>query len=328
MIRLWRALAVLIVLALLPSPCARGQFSGAVGKEDKWFGGTDSARLPRLELLEPKAAEGYITIDGRAIVRVRATEIRVVLAVISEAPTAQQCQQNIDATIAHLKAAWTKMGIAPQKIVADFIAVLPRYEWRLEKYADQPADGLAEVEKKAGYRMQTNLHLAVPGEAEAQAAMTRAFEEGVTDIIAFDYWNKDLDDVKVKARQQALKAARSKADDLLQVLFDKRPPVINVQEETTVRYPQALYYSFTTTGEDAVRVSPPNSGKSAIYAPRPRNTYYRGLVADSDVQPAELPMNAEISVISTVRLYFKSPAADSRKPDDHGGKAAAGAAKR
>ena len=46
---------------------------------------------------------------------------------------------------------------------------------------------------------------------------------------------------------------------------------------------------------------------------RLRNTYYRGLYADGDVQPRELPMTPEISVISTVRLYFKSPAAVGKK---------------
>jgi hypothetical protein len=46
-----------------------------------------------------------------------------------------------------------------------------------------------------------------------------------------------------------------------------------------------------------------------IHASRPRNTYYRGLYSDGDVQPRDLPMNPEISVVSTVRLYFKSPAA-------------------
>jgi hypothetical protein len=50
-----------------------------------------------------------------------------------------------------------------------------------------------------------------------------------------------------------------------------------------------------------------------IHASRPRNTYYRGLYSDGDIQPRDLPMNPEISVISTVRLYFKSPAAGEHK---------------
>jgi hypothetical protein len=51
-----------------------------------------------------------------------------------------------------------------------------------------------------------------------------------------------------------------------------------------------------------------------IRASRPRNTYYRGLQSDGDIQPAGLPMRPEISVISTVRIYFQSPAALQAKP--------------
>ncbi len=91
--------------------------------------------------------------------------------------------------------------------------------------------------------------------------------------------------------------------------------MINVQEHTTTRYPESLYQSFTNVAADAASgyAGPNRRDVPLIAAYRPRNTYYRGLYSDSDVGPRELPMNPEISVISTVRLYFKSPAADSRK---------------
>jgi len=118
--------------------------------------------------------------------------------------------------------------------------------------------------------------------------------------------------VKVAARVQALKAAQSKAEILLGAIFEKRPPAINVQEQTVVHYPDSLYHSFTHTYDEPVtpsfrRVIP------FIRAPRPCNTYYRGLVGDGDVQPRELPRSPEISVASTVRLYFESPAAKPAK---------------
>ena len=91
--------------------------------------------------------------------------------------------------------------------------------------------------------------------------------------------------------------------------------MINVQEHTTVLYPESLYHSFTNVADETASV--PAGGTAArcrsSTAYRPRNTYYRGLYSDGDVQPRELPMNPEISVLSTVRLYFKSPAADARK---------------
>lgn len=116
-------------------------------------------------------------------------------------------------------------------------------------------------------------------------------------------------------RAEALKAARGNADMLLGALFADRPPVINVQEQTTVRYPESLYHSFTNTYEEAV-TGDLRREVPYIHAYRPRDTYFRGLYVHGDVQPRELPMNPEISVISTVRLYFKSPAAKDEKKGD------------
>jgi uncharacterized protein YggE len=260
--------------------------------------------------LDPKVAMSYITLDGRAETRIRPSEIRIVLAVTAEAETAEKCQQTVTATVERLKAAWTKMKIAPQNIVVDFIAVLPNYSWNLEK-RDNVEVG---VEKKAGYRMQSNVHLAVPNGSRAEAALTQAFEQGVTDIIAFDYWSRDLDEAKVKVRQEAVKAARAKAEALLTPLFSEKPPIINVQEKTTVRYPESMYSSFRASYEEAVTADW-RRNVTLIHSYRPRNTYYRGLFSDGDVQSRELPMSPEISVVSTVRLYFKSPAAGTVKEE-------------
>jgi uncharacterized protein YggE len=303
MLRFLNGFVVFVALVSLPGLPTLGQLAGSRGGV-----GEGAASVPDLVPLSPDVAQGYIAIDGRAVVRVRATDIRVVLAVTGDGQTAQECQKTIDATIERLKAAWTKTGIAPENVVVDFIAVLPQYAWSVEK------QGNVEVgtERKAGFRMQSNVHLAAKGESEAQAAINYAFQEGVTDIIAFDYWSKDLDEVKVAARGQALKAAQSKAEVLLGAIFEKRPPAINVHEQTVVYYPDSLYHSFTNTYDESVTPSY-RRDIPFIRAPRPRNTYYRGLVGDGDVQPRELPMSPEISVVSTVHLYFESPAAKPAK---------------
>lgn len=295
--------AVLFVLVCLPLSFAFGQFGGSrAGVEDH------SRGIENLPRLDRDIAEGYIAIDGRAEVRVRPTEIRIVLAVTSEGETAQRCRQSIEATVKELRTAWSKLKIAPENIVEDFIAVLPLYEWNLEKRGDVDVG----VEKKTGFRMQTNIHLAVSNDATAPAAFTVAFEHGVTDIIAFDYWSRELDEIKVKAREQAVKAARSKSDVLLGALFDDRPRVINLQEQTTIRYPESLYHSFVNSYDEDVTPAW-RRDTPFIRAYRPQNTYYRGLYTDGDVQSRELPMRPEISVISTVRLYFESPAAKRAK---------------
>jgi uncharacterized protein YggE len=306
--------AIALTLASLPLAPAYGQMSGiapSVGLRGIEAGA--AAPVPILPMLQPEVAEGYITIDGMAEIRAQPTEIRAVLAVTAEGETAQKCRQAVDATIANLKAAWSKMDISPENVVVDFIAVVPRYTWSGENYEV----GKVLVEKKIGYRMQTNVHVAVQNDAQAQAAINRAFEQGVTDIIAFDYWTKDLDDLKAKARQQAIVAARAKADVLLAV-FPERPPVINIQERTTVHYPDSLYHTFSVREEDSV-YGGWNSNIPFIRAARPRQSYYRGLFSDGDIQPRDLPMKPEISVVSAVRLYYKSPANEGAKKEKTAG---------
>lgn len=298
-------LAALFLLACLPLSVARAQQGGSRAGVD-----ANSQDIPALPQFDRKVVEGFIAIDGRAEIRVRPTEIRVVLAVTSEGASAKECHQAIEEKVATLRAAWEKLEIAPKDIVEDFVAVLPLYQWNLDKRGDTEVG----VEKKAGFRMQTNVHLAVANDAKASAALAAAFEQGVTDIIAFDYWSRDLDDMKLKAREQALKAARGKSDVLLGALFKERPPVINVQEQTAVRYPESLYHSFVNSVDE--NVTPAfRRDVPFIRAHRPRNTYYRGLYSDGDVQARELPMHPEISVVSTVRLYFESPAAKRAAKD-------------
>ncbi len=297
------SLAVVLAFACAPLPLASAQLAGSrAGAEG------DVAPLADLPLLERETAESYIAIDGRAEVRIPATEIRIVMAVTSEGDTAQSCQQVIQERIERLKEAWSAIGVPGESIVVDFIAVLPRYEWKLEQQSGVDVG----IETQVGYRMQTNIHLAVSNEAEVPLAMAAAFEQNVTDIIAFDYWNRDLDETKVQARQKAVEAARDKADVLLEIVFDERPRAINVQEETTVRYPESLYQSFTSTYAEGV--TPPfRRDIPFLRAARPRNTYYRGLYPNADVQPSDMPMKPEISVVSTVRLYYESPAATRAK---------------
>ncbi len=296
----------LMVLAISSESSALAQYGGSrAGVESNSNRGTSLPALAR------DVVEAFISIEGKAEVRVRPTEVRMVMAVTNEGQTARECHLAIGETIGRLKKSWTEMGIPAEGIVEDFIAVLPVYEWELKK------DGGSEVgvEKKAGYRMQTNIHVAMPNDANVEKALAKAFEQGVTDIIAFDYWSDDLDEQKVKAREQAVKAARSKSDQLLGVLFEVLPPVINIQEETTVHYPETLYQSFVNS-QDEELVSAWRRDTPFIRAHRPRNTYYRGLDFDGDIRARKLPMHPEISVVSTVRLYFESPAAKQEKKAD------------
>lgn len=298
-----------LFLCALTLSTAAGQMAGSrLGAED---GGQPIRNVPSLPTLDHHAVERYIAIDGRAEVRVRPTEIRIVLAITSERPSAPECRAEIEEQIRKLKADWLALGITAENIVEDFISVLPMYEWAIEERGGRDVG----VEKKNGFRMQTNIHLAVPNDETAPQAFTVAFQHGVADIIGFDYWSRELDGVKIEARNQAVQSARGKADALFSDLLGGSPPIINLQEQTTIFYPESLYHSFVNTYQEGLNYTW-RQDIPFLRAHRPRNTYYRGLFSDGDIQPRELPMNPEISVISTVRLYYESPAAKNAGPQD------------
>ena len=83
MARRTSGLIALLILACLPGSHAFAQFGGSrAGLEEH------SRGIPNLPQLDREIVEGFIAIDGRAELRVRPTEIRVVLAVTSEGASA------------------------------------------------------------------------------------------------------------------------------------------------------------------------------------------------------------------------------------------------
>ncbi len=293
--------ALALCVCLVPFSVATAQLSGLRGGVTQTS--SDESMSYGDPPLSPETAQGYITIAGQAEIRVKPSEIRVVLAITAEGTTPAQCKQQVGSTLQSLNEAWKAIGIPQEKIVEDFIAVLPRYEFEIETVAGREI----AMEKKSGYLMQSNVHLAVPDDAQAMQAINIAFENDVADIIAFDYWSKDLDELKLKARAAALKAARDKSDVLMGSLFSQRPPVINLQESTRVIYPQSMYESFTNSSAAEYQATYSRRDIPQIRLFRPKNTYYRGLNLDADITPQALPMQSEISVVSTVRLYYRSP---------------------
>ena len=268
--------------------------------------GTTSPQV--LPELTPQAAQSYIVVEGSAVIRVKPTYARIILAVTTEATTASACKEQMTERMNQLREAWIGAGLKKEDIVEDFISVLPRYDFEIKTVEGTKV----AQEKKIGYLMQNNIHLAVKAEEKlVNKVLEAAFKNDLTDIIGFDLWNKELDQRKKEAREQAIKAAKEKSDSLLNGIFEKRPPVINVKEKTTVHFPDSMYHSFQNSSSSQYSSSYGSRNISRILLPRPKNTYYRGHISRTDLAPTELQMRAEISVESRVQIYFESPAAKS-----------------
>ena len=279
-----------------------GYNSGSDNKYEstyEWEPGTDD------DPLDPESALSVIKITGTAEQRVVPEQIRVVFALTSEGETAEECRKLLTARIDGVMADWKSLNIPAENIVEDFISVLPRYEWRLSEESEAWSQKVRQ-QKHVGYRMQINLHVAVKTEAEAMAAIDRAFRNGQAEIVTFDYWSSDLDRQKDTVRASALAAAKKKADTLLAV-FDERPQAVNVQESTAVFFPHSLYKTYENVLEEQI-MNYNSDAPPLIKAYRPKMTFFHGLSSRADTQPKEMRMRPEIAVVSTVRIYYRSPA--------------------
>ena len=304
MIRPPRVLAVLLSLTALPA-VVPAQMAGQRGAA------REEALVDRLDPPDPTAAERVITIEAVAQVRVVPSRLRVVLAVAAQAETADEANRTGRALLTETKAKLEAAGVAAADVDTDFIAAFPVYAWQVEQQSGK--DVLAE--NRVGTRVQYNLHVAVPDEAAALAAVEAAAGAEGVELLAVDYWSDDLTGKQVEAQRKALAAARAKADLLLSV-FPERPRPINVWENTRILFPAELYRSLPQNESRAPR----DYGRDAlpqVPAPRPLKIYYRGLFANVDALEPEMPGRREIEIVSTVRLYFEAPGRPAAPPATH-----------
>ena len=298
------ATTLVLTVILLVAPSGLAQMSGSRGGV---YSTTTQTPQENFAELTTEAAQSYIVVEGKSVLSVQPTVIRIVLAVTHKAKTSKECKTAIEGKIAELRPLWIQAGIKDENIVEDFISILPRYEFEAKELGGQQV----AMEKKVGFLMQTNIHLAVKDDAEASKVLDVAFENGITDVIGFDYWSEQLDLKKQEVRAKALKVAKDKSKILLDGLFEKTPRVINVQENTIVVSPAQMYESFTNASSASYQTNYwSRKNMPLVQLARPKNTYYRGNLPNADTQATKLPMRPELSVVSTVKIYYESPAAE------------------
>ena len=248
----------------------------------------------------------YVEVESKVELRIQPDQIRIVLGIGESAKTSAECEAKVFEKIKQLKAAYSELDIPETDVVDDFIAILPRYRYDLESVDGQKV----AVEKLDDFSIQSNMHIKVATEAKATEVIRTAFKLGVTDLIAVDYWSREIDATRKKAFEQAVTDAKSKAKYLLGETFSEPPRPINVQDDTRVIMPYKLYESFTNSYDtEFTHAYNRHRDIPVIKAFRPKNTYYKGHFDDSDHSSKEIAMGPEIYVVSSVSLYYATPVA-------------------
>lgn len=266
--------------------------------------GSIASPLPNLDR---ETAKEIISIQGTAEIKVVPDKIRLVFGVIANESSAKDCSNKIKTVCQLTTDAIKQLGIASNDINQDFISVTPVFDWKeatLEK-----VQAIKQVQ--TGFQMQSNLHVLCENEAQAMQVIGIAFENGISDIIAFDYWSAKLDDAKKRARKLAVSSAKSKATEMF-AAFDIHPRPLNIEEHTTVHKPAGLYRTFSNSNTTSVTLPRSWRDRFQIHAPRPKLTYLENLEAEKDVHPETPSMRPEICVLSKVRVYYEAPQAPIR----------------
>lgn len=188
-----------------------GSYSSGSYDNDYGLGQTlrQSPAVSHLFPYMPEQALKVIQVDGSVEIRVQPEKLRVVLALTSEGETAEECQQKIKTQTTAIREDWLMLGILEQEIVEDFISVLPRYEWTAGKWEEENI----RIQAHNGYRMQSNLHVAVNDEASAMRAIDAAFRHGLAEVVTFDYWTADLTEQKTESDESSSQTGSGKGGD-------------------------------------------------------------------------------------------------------------------
>lgn len=298
-------------LAGIPVLCLMGGVASAqVGGS---HGGIESGVRADAPRLSPEVAGSFIAIEGTSEIRLPADGLRVVFAIATDAETPIACWARQRARRESFLAALAQAGISSDVVQVDFISILPVFGWKQETHDGQSV----LVEHLTGLRVQENVHVAVADETAANRVIELALGNGVQDVVAVEYWSAVAVQKRRESLEAALAAAKSKAD-LLLASFEKRPALANVTERTDVLEPDRLYVSFETAYESSADHAW-RGDLPRLMAVRPKNTWYAGFDGRVDSGPTAPRMKPEISIVSTVVLYFESPALGrmaSRKDDD------------
>ena len=256
----------------------------------------------------------FIAVKGSAELAVNPESIRLVFAVTSEADSSLECSAKVQGAIKAIQADLKKMGIQGDRVVEDFIVILPSYIWELKDILKNGKEDRKYLkERQKGFRMQTNLHILCKTEVQANEVMQVAFRQGVTEIISFDYWHPELDRFKKEALKKAVETAKDKSDILLS-LFDQKPAIMNINNSTKISFPATLYKTLQPVPYDESALIPYNWNNSylKIRAFRPKSTFYAGSQEYADIAGVGQPMNPKIIIRSEVTLTYESPARKQR----------------
>jgi uncharacterized protein len=193
--------------------------------------------------------QNLFTSTGEAELETIPDEASVSLGINVEKPTVALAQDEANRVINSISERLKAMGIDKEDIKTQNYSIYPDYNYN---------DGDRKI---SGYRVTANLAVKLTDFDKLNAVIDMATAEGANQVggINFSLSKEKEDELKKKARVEAIEDAKNSAEELARLSGVKLGKVVDVNESQGGRYPQPYFSGAKLMAMDAVAESAPTN---------------------------------------------------------------------
>ncbi len=234
-----RAVAVVLLLGQLASAQVGGNIGyGQQGGRSRAEQNEHAKRVLTREEMPPTDTAMFV--DASVLMNVKADQFVATFGIAEEAPSIEECQQRMNATVAAFTEAVRPLGIGPEALFVDFTAETKVYDYKL--------DGNVASERLAGFEVKKTIAVRYREQALIDRLIIAASKARVHDLIKVDYVVTDLGPIQDRVGEEAVAVIKSKADRYQRLLGIKTRSAPRVYaERMSAYYPSEMYSSYVAS---------------------------------------------------------------------------------
>jgi uncharacterized protein YggE len=245
--------------------------------------------LGNLYSLEPKDSVVSTFLEANTLMNARADEYVAVFGLSQEGPTPAECNRKIDAQVKEFTADLEGLGINRNDLFVDFIAQNRIYDFSGTSTAR---------EKLAGFEVKKNVAVHYKDKTVLEKMLAGAAKASIFDLIKVDYIVNDLNGIRERLLEEAMKVVKRKEAEYSKLLDAKLKPLAIYQEKYSTFSPSQMYSSYTAYESG-------NTESVRVVEKRKSRTFYFDPLDSGEFDSVINPVTVEPVVQFTLYLKIK-----------------------
>ena len=205
-------------------------------------------------------------IEAYVLLNAAPDEFIAVFGAAQEAPTAVESNQKVNAQIAQLVEAASKLGVARTNIYVDMIT-----QNRVYNFAPAGADGTIR-ERLAGFETKKTIAIRYKDRSVLENLLAAAARASIFDLIKVDYVINDMSKIRSRLLDEASAIIKQKEENYTRSLGLKFRRNAVFQETYQTYYPDELYQTYTAA--ESGSVEPNYESRTRVVRERKSSTSY------------------------------------------------------